>query len=369
MYISAFSLLSGACSVPRKAETHYRDVLAAKRQWGRGGRGSGGAEREGKRGMEKLLTPQTPLLSQWRKKVSKPLSLPTPQPPARWRYYSSHLDRCKNPTVCVCVCVRLGPWILRWDYIMTIYCRLIAKSHFSCSPSNTSEILAMTQRTSENKSFVLNVREGKIWLLPDVQTHAVFFTYSISTCQSREPGGFCSTFFKDVNIEYLQQQQDSNSIITHTWCYCPKTMIFLPTAFIEVHCLVEWPSKGERKHCGVYKAEKASKINMLTQTAAVSIWTDTKWITRRKSEWLVQTLVSCLMHFHVALYLIIDHTGAALNRVCLPHRYKQLNNSLAGVWDRMWWECSRRISSLLFNPQFHLAAGQNGDSVRLNGRF
>lgn len=35
----------------------------------------------------------------------------------------------------------------------------------------------------------------------------------------------------------------------------------------------------------------------------------------------------------------------------------------------MWCECSRRISSLLFNPYFYLAAGQNGDSVRLNGRF
>lgn len=32
MYISAFSLLSGTRSVPRKAHADYRDVLAAKRQ-------------------------------------------------------------------------------------------------------------------------------------------------------------------------------------------------------------------------------------------------------------------------------------------------------------------------------------------------
>lgn len=110
--------------------------------------------------------------------------------------------------------------------------------------------------------------------------------------------------------------------------------------------------RGEKKHHSVHKAKKkrASKINIHAQTAAVSIWGDTKRITRRKSEWLVETLVSCLMHFHVALYLIIDHTGAALNRVCLPDRYKQLNNSSAAVLDRMWCESGRRISCTLNQP-------------------
>lgn len=98
MYISAFSLLSGAHSVRCKAQSHHGDVLALKREREEGK----GKEREWE---EKLLTPQTPLHSQWRKKAGKALSLPSLQPPARWRYYRSHLDRCKSSAACVCVCV------------------------------------------------------------------------------------------------------------------------------------------------------------------------------------------------------------------------------------------------------------------------
>lgn len=76
------------------------------------------------------------------------------------------------------------------------------------------------------------------------------------------------------------------------------------------------------------------------------------------------------MHFHVALYLIIDHTGAALNRVCLPDRYKQLNNSSAAVLDRMWCESGRRISCTLNQPlAVFFLQDKKRDSKRLNGRF
>lgn len=124
-------------------------------------------------------------------------------------------------------------------------------------------------------------------------------------------------------------------------------MILLPSkcqlliANIQDHWRRGYPSKGKNS---LHKAEKACKINSQTKTAAVSIRTNTKWITRGKSEWLVQTPVSCLMHFHVALYLIIDHTGAALNRACLPHRYKQLNNSLASVYDVVWVQRENKLT-------------------------
>ncbi len=136
---------------------HYRDILAVKRQWER--------ERENEwkrreRGKKKLLTPQTPLHSQWRKKVSESLSLSSLQPPASWRYYRSHLDRCKDPTVvCVCVyvCVRFGKGLLlllRFPHIVNVLCLILQSNLFF--PAQGPRHLWIRENLKRNVSFVIN---------------------------------------------------------------------------------------------------------------------------------------------------------------------------------------------------------------------
>lgn len=84
------------------------------------------------------------------------------------------------------------------------------------------------------------------------------------------------------------------------------------------------------QHSVIVFGEKKEDIR---RSAALRERPDPKWLPMgiggrvgtRLSGWS-QPLSSCLMHFYVALYLIMDHIGASHNRLCLPHRYKQLNN-------------------------------------------
>lgn len=210
---------------------------------------------------------------------------------------------------------------------------------------------------------------------PIVRTYKWFCYAQISNCTA---GLLECTLWKALWLSYKGNQNKhtvkNSSPIGCKAVYCVRQQLYNQTW----HDLIALPMSiacGKHSESEWAEAKESIVITLCRQPKKdinifFSSWRNhTKTITRRNSYCLVQTLNSWLMHFHVALYLIIHHTGAALNRVWMPHRYKQLNNSAAGMWGRMWCECSRKISPLLFNSQLHLAVGQNGDWARLNIRF